>query len=164
MDGLWLASCLLALPVAQRIRLPAAALLGPMTMSAGLHLAGVTAVQPPALALVVAQLVIGASIGCRFSGVGLDAIRRCALTAILLTVLMVSAGVSAAFLLAPISGVEVALLILAFAPGGIAEMSMIALGLGLDIAFVSTHHISRVLMIVILAPVVFKLWNRQHSK
>ncbi|HSK41850.1 MAG TPA: AbrB family transcriptional regulator, partial [Arenibaculum sp.] len=52
-------------------------------------------------------------------------------------------------------------LILAYAPGGLAEMSLIALSLDLDTAFVSTHHMVRIILIVVLAPAAFRLIHRR---
>ena len=40
--------------------------------------------------------------------------------------------------------------------GGLAEMSLIALALGIETAFVATHHVARIGMIVIAAPLVFR--------
>ena len=49
-------------------------------------------------------------------------------------------------------GLPIAALVLAFAPGGLAEMSLIALALGVDPAFVSSHHVVRIFLVVVLAP------------
>ncbi|MCV9966894.1 AbrB family transcriptional regulator [Pararhizobium sp. BT-229] len=48
------------------LRLPAAYLLGPMLISAGLHMTGVSDFLLPSVFLSVAQVVIGATVGCRF--------------------------------------------------------------------------------------------------
>jgi len=53
---------------------------------------------------------------------------------------------------------------LAFAPGGLAEMSVIALSVGIETALVATHHVARVAMIVIGAPVVFRAARRWRNK
>ena len=49
---------------------------------------------------------------------------------------------------------------LAFAPGGLAEMTLISLTMGIDVAFVSTHHVIRVAFMVIAAPAVFYLLQK----
>ncbi|MBM3558563.1 MAG: AbrB family transcriptional regulator [Alphaproteobacteria bacterium] len=41
--------------------------------------------------------------------------------------------------------------------GGVTEMSLVALALSLDVAFVATHHLARILMIVTGAPIAFRL-------
>jgi uncharacterized membrane protein AbrB (regulator of aidB expression) len=49
---------------------------------------------------------------------------------------------------------------LAFAPGGLAEMSLIAFALAIDAAFVAAHHVLRIAMIVVAAPLIFRRWLR----
>ncbi|MDA1278334.1 MAG: AbrB family transcriptional regulator, partial [Verrucomicrobia bacterium] len=54
------------------------------------------------------------------------------------------------------TGLPFAALLLAFAPGGLAEMSLISLSLGIDAAFVSTHQVVRIFFIVALFPLAFR--------
>ena len=163
-DWLMLLSCLLAVGPAMRVRLPAAVLLGPMAVSALLHITGATAARPPGVLVALAQVAIGASIGCRFVGIEWARIRRCALAALALTALMIGLTVAAALLLAGPTGAALPALVLAFAPGGLAEMSLVALALGVDVAFVSTHHIVRVVLIVAVAPLAFALGRRWRDR
>lgn len=155
LDWAMLASCLLAVVPAVRARVPAAVLLGPMAASALLHVTGLTTARPPGAIVAAAQVAIGASLGCRFAGVRRDALRRGALAALGLAAIMIGLAVGAAAALAGLGGAAMSALVLAFAPGGIAEMSLVALALGVDVAFVSTHHVFRVILIVVLAPLVF---------
>jgi uncharacterized membrane protein AbrB (regulator of aidB expression) len=55
-----------------------------------------------------------------------------------------------------VTGLPTDALVLAYAPGGLAEMSLIALALSMDAAFVATHHIVRIFLIVVLAPLAFR--------
>ncbi len=59
-------------------------------------------------------------------------------------------------------GIPFSAALLAFAPGGLAEMSLIALSLDIDAAYVSSHHIVRIFMIVLAAPFVFRLFSRDR--
>jgi uncharacterized membrane protein AbrB (regulator of aidB expression) len=59
-----------------------------------------------------------------------------------------------------ITGIPLPALVLAFSPGGLAEMSLVALALGVDAAFVSTHHIVRIVLIVSLVPLTFRAFRR----
>ena len=70
---------------------------------------------------------------------------------------MLGATVGFALALAPLSGIPFPAVVLAFSPGGLAEMSLIALFLGIETAFVATHHVARIAMIVIAAPLVFRM-------
>ena len=63
-----------------------------------------------------------------------------------------------------ITGIGIRDLILAYSPGGLAEMSLVSLALGGDAAFVSTHHIVRIMLIVVFAPVVFGLVRRLNGQ
>jgi uncharacterized membrane protein AbrB (regulator of aidB expression) len=55
------------------------------------------------------------------------------------------------------TGIPARQVLLAYAPGGLAEMSLIALSLDIDAAYVSTHHILRILFVIGIAPLVFRL-------
>jgi len=143
--------------IARALRLPAAALTGPMTVSAAAHLFGLTTSTPPAELIIIAQVVIGTAIGCRFAGVGPRRILRAIAAAAGATAIMLGIGVVFSLALNAALGLPMSALTLAFAPGGLAEMSLIALALGVDPAFVSTHHLLRIFLVVILAPMAFKL-------
>ena len=47
-------------------------------------------------------------------------------------------------------------LVLALAPGGLAEMSLIALALGIEAAFVAAHHVIRIALVVLVLPTMFR--------
>ena len=120
--------------------------------------------RPPGAVVAAAQVVVGAALGSRFRGLTLARAGHAAALALGLTVLMLGMTVGAAWLLGRLTGIGIAGLILAYAPGGLAEMSLIALALGTDVAFVSTHHIVRIVIIVTLAPTVFLLWRRWSGR
>jgi len=48
-------------------------------------------------------------------------------------------------------------LLLAYSPGGLAEMSLVALALQIEVAFVAAHHIIRILFVMVSAGPVFAL-------
>ena len=48
-------------------------------------------------------------------------------------------------------------LILSFAPGGFAELAIVAYSLGIDTTFVVGHQIARYLFITFAAPVAFRV-------
>ena len=79
------------------------------------------------------------------------------------TTLMLGATVAFAAALWQITGIDFRAIVLAFAPGGLAEMTLIALALGIETAFIATHHVIRIAMIVIAAPLVFRATRGGHS-
>ena len=145
---------------ARALRLPAAPVLGPMVLSAAVHLAGLTEAKPPSELVAAAQVVVGSAVGCRFAGVSLGLIGRTAALAGGSTLILVALAVGFALLLHGATGLPIPTLVLAYAPGGLAEMSLIALALSLDAAFVATHHLVRVFLIVVLAPAFFRAGSR----
>ncbi len=143
--------------LAHAVRIPAAALVGPMLISAVVHLAGLSEVAPPGEIVAAAQVVVGSTIGCRFAGTTVAAIRRIAAWAFGATVLLLTTTLAFAWAVDRVTGIGVSALTLAYAPGGLAEMSLVALALGIEAAFVATHHIVRIFLIVVLAPLAFRL-------
>ncbi|OAN48145.1 ammonia monooxygenase [Paramagnetospirillum marisnigri] len=159
-----LASAISGALIAKLIRLPAWPLTGPMLMSAGLHLAALSAARPPAELVIVAQVVTGASIGARFRGLGWSEVAAMVRPALGATAVMLVVSAAAAAGLAAVSDLPFPALLLAFVPGGIAEMCLVALALGQDVAFVSTHHMIRVVLVIMLAPPAFHLLQRMGGK
>ncbi|MGF1611722.1 MAG: AbrB family transcriptional regulator [Kiloniellales bacterium] len=163
-DLLLLTGCGIAGYLAARLlRVPAAGIVGPMVLSAGVHLAGWPKAAPPLELIAAAQVVVGSAIGCRFSGSSLGFIRHTIVIAAGATAILLLITLSFAIALNAVTGLPTAALVLAFAPGGLAEMSLIALALALETAFVATHHIVRIFLIVVAAPFVFRLTRRRGN-
>ena len=151
-----LAACAIAGVVAGRLlRLPAYRLSGPLLASAAVHVTGLNESAPPWEVVAAAQVVVGSAIGARFTGVPIRRVLGLMAAALVSTVLMLAATVSFALVLAPATGLDWRSIVLAYAPGGLAEMSLIALSLGIETAFVATHHVIRIGLIVVAAPLVF---------
>lgn len=149
-------------PLAHLLRLPAKLLVGPMLASAAVHLTGITHSPPPLEIVNLAQWIIGTVIGCRFVGVATREVLLVLKLGAGSTAIMLLVGVGFAWLLFGISGLDPTQVVLAYAPGGLAEMSLVALALGAEVAFVATHHVWRIGLIVIAAPLVFRL-TPMHS-
>jgi membrane AbrB-like protein len=158
-----LAACAVAgALLGKRLRLPAAYLMGPMILSAAVHLGELTRSAPPTALVSLAQVVLGTTVGCRFAGVPLPLVGRTMLHAVAAGAMMIAIAIGCAvvadrFIDMPIAGV-----ILAYVPGGLPEMSMVALALGIDAAFVAFHHIFRLLFVVTCAPLVFRIVRKRE--
>ena len=149
--------------IAARVRLPAATFVGPLLGSAIAHGTGMIAVQPPYLLMALAQLVIGTSVGVRFCGFGAARLAGAMLLGAGGTLLMLLITLAFGGALHQLTGQPLALLLLAFIPGGLVEMSLIALGLGADPAFVVTHHATRIFLVVLIALPV-STWLRRSGR
>jgi hypothetical protein len=144
------------------VRLPATPLLGPLLVSAVAHLSGIVTTAPPPPAVIAAQVVIGAAMGARFVNVPPRVIGQLVLVGGALSVALLGCSLLTAAGLEAVTGLGFVLLLLAFAPGGIAEMCLVALALGAQPIFVATHHVIRIGLVVLLAPLLFRLWRRRQ--
>jgi membrane AbrB-like protein len=133
----------------------------PMVVSAAAYMSGIIETPPPAPLVAIAQVVMGAGIGVRFVGIRWREAGPSIAYAALSALIMLSGALVVAHVTAPLIGVEANTLVLALAPGGLAEMCMTALVLNADTAFIATMHVVRILMIVALAPFVFRLLGWQ---
>ncbi|MCB2117168.1 MAG: AbrB family transcriptional regulator [Rhodobacteraceae bacterium] len=134
-----------------KLRLPAGHVLGPILLSGAAHVTGLTRAVPPGWMIAAAQIVIGTSLGVRFAGMP----KRRILTALRLAVGNALAVIGLAtlfsFLVAPVAGEPVRAVFLAFAPGGLVEMGLIALSLKMSILYVTAHHLVRIILAVSFA-------------
>jgi len=149
--------CLAGWRLAAAIGLFGASIIGPIVLGAIATLSGLIEHRPPSEALAAAQLFIGHAVGVRYSGITLHELRR-----------DVFAGLGYCFVLAAIA-IAIAELdmilglappldaLLSFAPGGQAEMALLAILAGADLAFVVTHHLVRMVVVIIGAPIAARL-------
>jgi membrane AbrB-like protein len=142
------------------LSLPAPGLLGPMALSAAAHLLGLVEGSPPAGLVAAAQIVIGATVGVRFEGYPIVRVVWMMLVGLGLTMLMLSVTVVFGLILQAITGMPLPLLVLALVPGGLAEMSLIALTLTDDPAFVATNHIVRIGLVILFASALFRFYRQ----
>ena len=164
LDALVLAVAgLVGVPLGHMLRLPAPYLVGPIVASAAAHLTGIAHAAPPTELVAAAQVVVGASIGARFTGLPVSHVGRIMRIGAGSSLLMLLTSAVVGSALAPLIGTDAASLVLALAPGGLAEMALTALSLGVDTAFVSTMHILRIAVIVIMAPLAFRLLSRSEK-
>jgi membrane AbrB-like protein len=137
----------------EKLGLFGASILGPMIVTAALSLGGFIHSRPPVEAIVVAQVFIGLGIGVQYVGVTLRELRSFILSGIAFVAILALLAalfteiVTLSGLAKPVEG------FLAFAPGGQAEMTVLALASGADLGFVILHHLTRVVMVIMGAPV-----------
>lgn len=126
----------------------------PLIASAGLRMTGIIeGVLPPVL-VEIGLLVMGCSIGTRFTGIEPARLLRFGvLTFGGSAVLLAGAGVFAT-IVSRLTGIDLVVLLLAYAPGGVAEMSLIALAIHADAGFVAVHHLVRIVCVMAAVPLM----------
>jgi len=151
-----IALCALGLLLGKVTRLPAGQLVGPLIVGAVVTLAGLAVIEVPQWVVSVAQVVIGASLGSRFLGLNLALIVRGAWLGALSVGSMLLIGCLMAAMVHPLTGEPFDVLLISYSPGGVTEMALVALSLQANPAFVTMHHIYRILLTVGLMTVLFK--------
>ena len=141
---------------ARRLGLPGGQMVGPMIASAILHVTGITGAKPPVELVIASQVIIGAYIGSRYVGETLSMVGSAIALAFGHVSIMLVIAASFAWVLLVVFDVPLITGMLSFAPGGMSEIGLIALGLGLDVGFVATIQVSRLLTIALFAPWAFR--------
>ena len=141
----------------ERIGLFGASILGPMLVTAALSLLDIIHHRPPKEALYSAQLLIGIGIGVGYVGVTFSELRRYVLAGIAFVVLLSILALTFTEAVV-LSGVALPMnAFLAFAPGGQAEMTLLAVIVGADLGFVIIHHLVRIFLVITCAPLAIRL-------
>ena len=137
--------------IGRALRLPGWIITGPILISALVHGFGWVEGVPPVWLVSITQVVLGTGLGARFVGVDRAMLRRAALLAVINGVAALLLALGFALTLHALVGEPVAAVFLAFAPGGLAEMSLIALSLKISVIYVTAHHVLRIVLAVSLA-------------
>ncbi|MET4100696.1 membrane AbrB-like protein [Roseovarius sp. MBR-78] len=132
------------------LRLPAGQMTGPMALAAVLSLTGWLSLELPQWLVNLAQMVLGTALGMRFTGLSRGLLARGAGLALLAVGSMLGIGVALAAGLHALTGAAVDVLVISLAPGGVTEMALIALSLNANPAFVTLHHIYRIVLTVVV--------------
>lgn len=145
--------------VAKRVGMFGASILGPLILAAGFALAGVLQYRPPAEAIWAAQFFIGMGVGTKYRGVTMLEVRTYVTAALGFCVVLLILTVIVAETIHLLGLAPALETILAFAPGGQAELTVLALIVGADMAFVVAHHVLRIFVVIIGAPVFARLFK-----
>ena len=140
-----------------RLGLPAASLLAGMVVSSAGHAFGLVHGAAPGWAIFAAFAVTGAVLSTRMSRVTGAQVRRHALAgaSVVATALILSLGFALAA--RAVTGLSLAQVWIAYAPGGVEAMAAIGLSLGYDPAFVAVHHFARIFALVVILPIALRI-------
>ena len=140
--------------VAHRLRFPGGLLFGAMLTSAALHGSDIIHVTLPWWLANTAMIAFGAVIGARFANTPLRLLldfvgAAFGSFAVTLSIAAVFAAALIAWLSLPVAEVAIA-----FAPGSVDAMMLLALALHLDPVYVGAHHLSRIFFVALTMPLV----------
>ena len=147
--------------VLQRARVANAFVLGALAVAIPLTVGEVNLSAVPRWLTNVAQLLLGCALGARFERSFLRRAPR--FVAAVVVSIAAAMALSAAFgvALAALTGLHPGTLVLATAPGGIAEMSITAKVLELGVPVVTAFHVARVVLLLTCTAPLFR-WLRHR--
>jgi membrane AbrB-like protein len=150
--------------ILERLNVAGGMLFGAMLVSGFLHATGVAPGRSPAPIVEAAQVLIGAWVGARFIGFDWRLLARSA-TASLGSFVV---GTAVSMIFAAAASFYVALpfaqTMIAFSPGGLEAMTILAFALGLDPLYVGAQHLARFVLISLTLPFALRFWLMRAPK
>ena len=134
--------------------------IGPLLACALVGALGVVEGRVPDSLLTIAQVVIGCSLGAQFRREFLTRLLPTMLASILTVSLALAVMAVAAIACAYVFVLPPAAMVLAFAPAGMAEMTLTGKVLGLDATLISGFHVVRIVLVMLLCVPAFRLFDR----
>lgn len=156
--------------LAKYLKFPTPWLLGSMIVVAiwqaigGLYKESFSVIYWPHWLLVISQLLIGVSIGSRLTSRMFVGIKRTLLVGSLGSVGLIMVMALCATVMSKVTDISWITAILAFAPGGIAEMAATAVALDADSTFVVVVQVLRIGVVITVLPTIFKILERRITK
>jgi membrane AbrB-like protein len=138
--------------LAHRFRVPGGLIVGAMAASGVLHGAGLVHAFLPVPVAIVSFVVMGAMIGTRLGGADIRMLARLGLVGIGALAVGITVGCLCAAAVAWALDLRLADVVMAYAPGAIEAMTIIAFALHLDPVFVGVHHLARFTFMSMVLP------------
>jgi membrane AbrB-like protein len=148
--------------LANRIGVPAGFLIGTMLANAGLHLGGIAAGGLPDWLAVPGFVLLGTMVGLRFQAISVALLKKLLSASLLGFAVLLVVSTTGAALATYITGIPLLITLLAFAPGGLEVMTILAFALGLNPAFVATHQLARYLGLSLTLPIITAALHRRY--
>lgn len=145
--------------IARLLRIPSPQVLGPLIAVLLVNqFTGLVAKVPDPLSA-AAQLIIGINVGAGFSGVRLRTVAQILSHGLVVGAIMLVTAVIMALAMTTITEFGFPALMLAYGPGGMAEMTLVGMAVGVDVAFILGHQLGRFLFIMTFAPFLYRRWR-----
>ncbi len=142
----------------ERLNVAGGMLFGAMLVSGFLHATGVAPGRSPQPIVQAAQILIGAWVGARFIGFDWRLLARSAWASVGSFVAGTLVSVIFAAAAALVLALPFAQTMVAFSPGGLEAMTILAFALGLDPLYVGAQHLARFILISLTLPLALRLW------
>lgn len=141
------------------LRIPLPEFLGPMAAGGIIANLGFDYSLPTGIVL-AAFLVLGASVGSRFSGTQWSQLVSMGRYGITFALFALVVAALMAWLVSSFTQLAFVAVLLALIPGGVGEMAVIAMVMGIDPVYVVSHHILRLLILIFMTPLMLRIVNQ----
>jgi len=138
----------LGLILGYKISVPARYFICPLFLSAFLNASGIVNFSCPNWLLFISQLVVGIALGARLLGLNFTLLKKCLVLSAISSTVMLTMAFFLSLLLVQLLTIPQEILFISFVPGGVTEMSLMAIVLSSDATFVTIHHIWRIVIVV----------------
>jgi uncharacterized protein len=118
----------------------------------------------PATIMILSQILIASSIGSRFQKNMFNNLVKTVLIAFISTIGLIIAMLICAYFVSEITGISLITSILAFAPGGVAEMAATSVILGADSTFVVAVQVLRIVAVILILPPLFRFLHQRKQR
>ena len=154
--------CALGAWVVQRLGRPNPWFMGALVVAAAITLCGVSISAMPQSVSNAAQLVIAVSLGVRFTPAFMHTAPRWLASVALATFVMMGLCAAFGWVLAQLTGLHPATMVLGTSPGGIAEMAITAKVLQLGVPVVTVFQVCRLVAVLVLVEPMFR-WRYERQ-
>ena len=146
--------------IATRFKISGGTLIVPMLIGVVTYGTGLIHARPPTELLNLIQLILGTTVGFAFVGITYKEMFR--IFGQTLGYFLILTAVCAFFVSVVYWMTDFPLLsiLLAFAPGGQAEMNLIAIVIGANLPYVALHHIIRLFLVIGISPILIRFVKR----
>lgn len=158
-----------ACKAAKWLKIPAPWLLGSMLGVAALQIGGASVTGHdmlawwPSQANHVSQIFLGATIGSKMYRSMFAGVTRILFVALVSSIGLIAAMLLSAAIVSKLTGISLITSVLAFAPGGIAEMATTSVTLHADSTFVVAVQVIRVILVIAMLPPFYRLLHHLHD-
>lgn len=142
--------------IAKRLNISAAYLIGPMILSILVHSNGLIHTKIPDELIKFVQVIFGTIIGFTFKGVDYKTIFQTLIATFGHFVILALISIIFIFLAHYLFEFSIVSILLAFSPGGQAEINLIAILVAANIPYITIHHIMRLFIVMNIAPIIAK--------
>ena len=134
----------------KKFNFPGYQLFGPLIISAILHMIGFFQLNANITFLIISQLIIGSFFGCNMNGTTWKVAGSYLIDALFVVFSLTLSFVPFIFVIKLLTSIKIEAMVLAFSPGGVNEMGLLAAFINIEPAYVLTHHLLRLCTVLFL--------------